>query len=533
MPERTGETLERAGTPDSRLADALGHTVETVLKRSVQNEPQLWADAIFPIVLPAIRIAVANALRTMVQTLNQILERSFSVNSWRWRWEAWRTGRSFAEIVLLRTLVYRVEQVLLIDRNSGLLLLSVSAPDVTSQDSGLISAMLSAIQEFIHDSFEVDRSAGIRELHLADFSLWIEQGPRAAIAAAVRGNAPAELRETLRAAIDLVHQECAGELRAFQGDSGPFEHRCRPILEGCLQSRYQAQRQGRPWKAALSLAVAAAIVLALAGLYFFHLRQWNRALAALNQTPGILVSQGHRSIRQSVVEGLRDPLADPPERILAGHGIDPRNVSLRLLPFVSLDPALVLKRAQAYLRPPASVAIRLDREVLTLHGSASHPWILQARQAARPLTLAGIREIRTDELQDLDLDALRRTIEALRIPFPAASAGIGPEQLRLSGQAAAQLRQWFDAAAAIGKSPRVEVVGCGETSGVDPRAAALCRERASRVAAVLAQAAVPPDRLQVVAGGTAHPSGLEPVPPDTVLFRLALGDAVEPRTEVR
>src|SRR5215470_13976036 len=117
MLEWTGESLEHFSTFDIRLAQALGPTVEAAMKRSVRDEPRLWAEAIVPIVLPAIRMAIATALREMVQTLNQMLESGLSLKSWRWRWEGWRTGTPFAQVVLLRTLVYRVEQVLLLDRN--------------------------------------------------------------------------------------------------------------------------------------------------------------------------------------------------------------------------------------------------------------------------------------------------------------------------------------------------------------------------------------------------------------------------------
>src|SRR5262249_4670285 len=149
------------------------------------------------------------------------------------------TGRPYAEVVLLRTLSFRVEQVLLLDRNTGLLLCSVAASDIKPQDSGMVSSMLNAIQDFIHDSFDVDQSSDIREFHVGDFALLVEQGPCAALAVVVRGNAPAELWETIRAASDLVHQECGDELRKFQGDTAPFEKQCGSILEGCLQSRYQ------------------------------------------------------------------------------------------------------------------------------------------------------------------------------------------------------------------------------------------------------------------------------------------------------
>ncbi|NJM53355.1 MAG: hypothetical protein HC846_08145 [Blastocatellia bacterium] len=55
----------------------------------------------------------------MVQSLNQSLEHSISPKGLRWRIEAWQTGKSFAEVVMLNSLIYRVEEVFLIHRETG------------------------------------------------------------------------------------------------------------------------------------------------------------------------------------------------------------------------------------------------------------------------------------------------------------------------------------------------------------------------------------------------------------------------------
>jgi OOP family OmpA-OmpF porin len=532
MPGRTGESLEASGTPDTRLAEALGPTVEAALKRSVRSEPRLWAETIFPIVLPAIRMAIASALREMVLTLNQMLEHGLSLKSWRWRLESWRAGRSFAEVVLLRTLVYRVEQVLLIDRNTGLLLLSVAALDVMPQDTSLISAMLTAIQDFIHDSFDVDRGTDIRELHIGDFSLWIEQGPRAAIAAAVRGNAPVELRETLRAAVDLVHQEFRIELRQFQGDSLPFE-RCRAVLEGCLRSQYQTPRKASRWKARVCIACVAAMAILWAGVRIRQARQWNRALAALHDMPGIMITQGSREGGTYVVEGLRDPLAESPQGVLARHGVDPRRVSMRFRPFLSLDSDLVLKRVRFYLQPPDSVSIAPEQGVLTIRGTAPHEWILQTRSTAAQFGVAGIREIRTGDLRDSDLDRLRTAIEGQTIEFAVDSSVVGQKEARVASMIGAQAREWTGDAIAIGKVPRVQVVGYADPSGTSRRNRDLSQERAAHVAAFLFAAAVPREMVEVV-GREGSPSGVEASAMQRkVVFQLVLDQGREERREAR
>ena len=92
---------------DPELARALAPPVEKAITASVRRDPKPLADAIFPIIGPAIRKAVAASLAAMVESMNRTLEHSVSWRAIRWRLEARRTGRTFGEVVLLHTLLYR------------------------------------------------------------------------------------------------------------------------------------------------------------------------------------------------------------------------------------------------------------------------------------------------------------------------------------------------------------------------------------------------------------------------------------------
>src|ERR1051325_1046716 len=109
------EAISIRSTKDKRLANALMPTIEAGLTASVKKDPTTLANAIFPVIGPAIRKTIVQVFRQMVLSLNQTLEHSLSIQGMKWRIEAWRTGRPFAEVVLSHTLLYSVEQV---DRKS-------------------------------------------------------------------------------------------------------------------------------------------------------------------------------------------------------------------------------------------------------------------------------------------------------------------------------------------------------------------------------------------------------------------------------
>jgi hypothetical protein len=113
----------------------------------------------------------------MMQSLNRTLEQSFSWQGLKWRVESVRSGIPISQIALLQGLVYRVEQVFLIHRETGLLLNHVEQLDIQNQNADLVSSMLTAINDFVGDSFRVETNRNLGSIEIGDLSIWIEQGP--------------------------------------------------------------------------------------------------------------------------------------------------------------------------------------------------------------------------------------------------------------------------------------------------------------------------------------------------------------------
>ena len=269
--------LQRAQDP--HFARALTPPLEKALTAAVRRDPKPMADALFPVMGPAIRKAVSAALAGMVESFNRAIEDSLSWRSVQWRLEARRTGRSFGEVVLLKTLIYRVEQVFLIDRRTGLLLQHVQHGTEQVQDADMVSGMLTAIRDFAQDSFKTAEADSLESLQVGDLSVWIEAGPLAIVAAVIRGTAPREYRQTLQSAVEEIHLRFGEALQSFTGDATPFED-ARSLLESCLELQYRAsERKPRTWGA---WVLVAAVVLALA--------VWTalvyRSAAALGALPG-------------------------------------------------------------------------------------------------------------------------------------------------------------------------------------------------------------------------------------------------------
>jgi outer membrane protein OmpA-like peptidoglycan-associated protein len=471
--------LNRARDPE--LARALTPSVEQAITASVRRDPKPLADAIFPVMGPAIRKAVAASLAAMVESLNRTLEHSVSWRALQWRIEALRTGKPFGEIVLLHTLLYRVEQVFLIHRKTGLLLQHVRAGPAEVEDAQMVSAMLTAIRDFVQDSFRVPAQDSLDGLQVGELSVWVEEGPAAILAVVIRGKAPREQRVVLQRAIETIHLQHAESLEAFDGDAQPFAS-TRPVLEECLQSEYAEKKSRAKWA-----GVAAGLLLLAVGVWLgLSLRaqaRWTRYLEALRNEPGLVVISSEQSGGKYVVTGLRDSLARDPGVLLQQSRMAPEEVVGRWEPYQALTPAFVLARARNALKPPAAVTLTLQGDVLTAAGEAPAEWIVGARQIAP--AVAGVSGFDAERLLASGIQSRTRRIEDASPLFARGTTSLLAGQDDELRALADDIRELEALAAATGRTFRIDVVGNTDADGPTVSNLPLSRARAAEVLRIL------------------------------------------------
>ncbi|MDH4305148.1 MAG: OmpA family protein [Nitrospira sp.] len=482
------EAFAMRGPGDQQMSTVLTPYVENGFTSTVRKSPQVIVDAIAPIMGPAIRQAITRALQSMTEALNHSLDESLSVRGLQWRLEAWRTGRPFAEVVLLHRLRYRVDQVFLIHRDTGLSLHHVAAEGVVVQDEHVLSGMLTAIQEYVRDSFGASQSQALNQFQVGEWTVWIEQGSRAYLAGVIRGNPPASLREKLRDVLDRIHAEQADALASFDGDAAPFQT-LQPLLEDCLQAHYEA-----PPRSALKLWILGGAVLLVCfwwgwTAYQAHAR-WTHFLAQLKVEPGILVTSANPTWGGYHLEGLRDPIAKDPLSVMSEAGIDPSTVTAQWSPFYALDPQLIMRRAQVMLKPPSTVQFRVDGEILVATGSASTEWVKETRRLA--LLVPGITQYRDEALIQVVVSDLLNQVNRTVIHFAPGSTRIEPlDRPRLSALADV-LRNLDQAVAPSGERVRLAISGSADDTGPAALNVELSRQRAEAVLAVLGGAHLGP-----------------------------------------
>jgi len=483
------EAFAIRGAGDQQMSTVLAPYVENGFVSTVRKSPQAIVDAIAPIMGPAIRQAIARALQSMTEALNHSLDESLSLRGLQWRLEAWRTGRPFAEVVLLHRLRYRVDQVFLIHRETGLSLHHAAADGVVVQDEHVLSGMLTAIQSYVQDSFGASQDQALNQFQVGDWTVWIEQGSRAYLAGVIRGTPPASLREKFRDALDRIHAEQADELASFDGDTAPFQV-LRPHLEDCLQAHYESPQPPSVLKLWI---LTGAVLLACFWwgwtAYQAHTR-WTHLMTQLKSEPGIVVTNAGSTWGEPHLEGLRDPLAKDPSLLMTEAGIDPSTVTAQWVPFYALDPQLIMRRAQVMLRPPSTAQFRLDGDTLVVTGSASTEWVKETRRLA--LLVPGITHYRDEALIQVAVPELLNQVNRTVIHFAPGSARVEPSDRSELSALADVLRSLDQAVAHSGERVRLAISGSADDTGPAALNLALSKQRAEAVLALLGGAHLGP-----------------------------------------
>ena len=416
--EEVGDVLpsavKQSAKKNNQLSKATLPLVEENIRQSVARNPKVLAEALFPAIGPAIRRAIAQALSSMVQSFNQTLEYSISPKGLGWRLEAFRTGKSFGEIVMLKTLLYRVEQVFLIHKDTGILLQHVAADKKDTKDGDMVSAMLTAISDFVQDSFETTEGATLDSLKVKELSVWIEHSPDAVIAAVIRGTPPLDLRDTFSEAIEEIQSTFEDQFENFDGETDLFEE-TRPILNRCLQFQVntETQRKDSFLKPTNILAVLTGALLLIVGAYFgWQYWRWSNYLDGLRNTPGIVVAESRFGVFQHSVSGLRDPLAKSSKTFNEEFGFDENDIAENWKSYNDGDKLFVMQRAEKFLKPPAGVKLSLQNGILSVDGNAPTAWVAEAERLAP--ALVGVSEFRVAENEAI---ILRKKIESHNVLF--------------------------------------------------------------------------------------------------------------------
>ncbi|KGK31252.1 cell envelope biogenesis protein OmpA [Cellulophaga baltica] len=129
------------------IPKTLGPTITLTLKEEIRKNKDDIVDALYPILGKMIKKYISQEMKILSEKINQKL----SASRWKIKFKSWFTGVKEEEIILSELESANIEQVLLIERGSGILAASYTKSETIDED--MISGMLTAIKGFVEDAF--------------------------------------------------------------------------------------------------------------------------------------------------------------------------------------------------------------------------------------------------------------------------------------------------------------------------------------------------------------------------------------------
>ena len=539
------DVLRDAGVRDHRrLAGAMAPLVVQSMKAEIHNSRDMMVDALYPITGRLVAAAVRNAFKDLVDQLNEKLEASLSAR----RWHAWlrarMTGRSEAEILLSEGAAFEVINLMMIDRQTGLLIAQVAPPvEESSVDSELLSGVLTAIMAFVRDAKLGAKEQDLRTLDVGDIQLHLQVSASVILAVKSKGPPPPRFESALNEMFCAFLARWGDRLPDI--DDAPADERAElsDDLDKHLEALLSAKRRNFKKPSRKGTVLLLLLALLLCGwLGWRGYQAWQagqieaQAIAVIEAQPVLvgypITATYDRSRNAVAIDGLV-PDGETLDRLrqALASALPTTNVALRVStlpaaadtePLVgrlgSLEGALVGLKGAAQAQQQATERLVQTSEE---QGQTTEQALASIEQLAA-LERQGRASVETLEASQAQLGE-RLALDLGRLQ--GAVAAIDARLLPVDEQALIQLDRWLDrqtilfgddasfadprsaepvlqqVALRLANAPpqaRVRVVGYADDSGNDRINERVSEQRAARVRQRLIELGVTPDRVAAI-----------------------------------
>ena len=130
----------------------LGPTITATLRSEIKNSQEAVVEALYPIMGRMIKKYIQNEMSLLVEKINSKVSNTFSFKGLKRKLKAKTKGVSEAELILQEQVKPNIDQIMVIEKGSGLLISKFSKTENIEED--MVAGMLTAIKSFAEDAFQ-------------------------------------------------------------------------------------------------------------------------------------------------------------------------------------------------------------------------------------------------------------------------------------------------------------------------------------------------------------------------------------------
>lgn len=278
-------------SPDE-MAEAIGPVMGEAMRVQIRDSRKEMVEAIYPIIGETIQRALSEFVKELQRNIDARLKSPLTPTGFFKRARARFGGVSNAELTLREALPIHIHEIFLIQHHSGLLLAHYQPDGRGGNDSDLIGAILTAIRDFAHDSFNpnaANASADLGEISFGELQIAIESGQHSYLAVVYSGVEPEGFRAALRQFMADLRVEHSHALRDYNGDPATLPA-LTPMLETLALTFTTDNKHSKPLSRGQKLGLAGTamgvvLLLTLACFYlWFTITLWPLAFPKATPT---------------------------------------------------------------------------------------------------------------------------------------------------------------------------------------------------------------------------------------------------------
>jgi outer membrane protein OmpA-like peptidoglycan-associated protein len=496
---------QRVLNSPGEYAKALGPEMGTAIKEQITVEREAMVDALYPV----IGSTISKYMAEVVQSINQKVENTLSIEGISRKIRAKLQGVSEAELIFKESMPFAVQAIFLIHKDSGLIISEVQPPETQRLESEMVAGMLTAIRSFVNDC--IAQSGDISEIDQIEYGssqINIEGAGYGYLALVTKGEPPYSFIEKTRRSLGIIVQQYGEVIQHYDGDPSNVPEPVHAILADLAQ---QGQPSTEPQKRQppVALLAIATVILSVVfipwGIHQYrsgvHRRLERQAQSALASDPELAVYRlDVEADRNSLtLSGMvpNDYLRQKAARLVSSE-VDRKPVENEIIAVnVPADPVLAaaeVDRVQAVLnqREGVEIAAKYEEGTVTVTGV-----VLEAAEA---------QEITQAFAQIPGVEAVTNTVQpqaqaiAARIYFGLNSSTLNSSELPKIERIGVFLQEY--------PNQHLRLLGHSDRRGDSERNRQLAMARAEAVKAALVRQGIAPERLQLD-GTTEPPRGID------------------------
>ncbi len=256
-----------------KLATQIAPLIGVAIKEQIRSQKDDIIDALYPVMGNMISKFVTKSLEEMLQKINTQIQNGLSTKAIKRKIKAKMKGVSETELLLQENSSAQIQSVLLIHKESGILLAKVEKSSHGLNEPDMLASMMTAIRSFVNDWIANDGNyQELGEIEYGGNKIIIEASGSSYLAVIVEGAAYAKTYETINEVFATLVSRYGDAIQAFDGDiqNIPLDE-IKKLLQTLLLEETQFQEEKKKIHPLLILLPILLIVWFLYSLYTNYL----------------------------------------------------------------------------------------------------------------------------------------------------------------------------------------------------------------------------------------------------------------------